>query len=105
MLSKPKVETTLDHFQKGTGQLFVGQNGDTRSQQMIAGNDLTDRLAEPANDTVISQNESFIDRFMNTLGAAFDLVRQGLLRGGVKRFSCFSIRLRIGRETEARQMS
>src|ERR1700730_6436052 len=70
MLGKPNIEPPLDHCERLAGQLFVGQNRHPRFENMRARADLADRLAEPAYDSVIGKDESFVDGLAHASGAA-----------------------------------
>src|ERR1700732_4397010 len=105
MLGKPNIEPPLDRCKRLAGTLFVRQNRNPRFEQMRARADLADRLAEPADDSVVGKYESFVDGLAPPSRAALDFARQGLLRGGVQSFRGLARRLRIGREAKTIELA
>ncbi len=54
---EPEVETGLHRLERRTGQLLVGENAQARPQHDVAGDDLGDRLADPADGAVGGEHE------------------------------------------------
>ena len=75
MLRKPEIEPPLHHIKRLAGQLFVRKNRHARLEHMRTRSDLADGLAEPADDSVIGEDESFVDGFAHPSRASFDLAR------------------------------
>src|SRR5271166_2070279 len=98
MLRQPEIEAALNGCKPRPGQLIVCENARRRFQHMRASCYFGHWLAEPADDSVIGEDEGFVDRLMDAPRAAFDLACKSLLRGGVQRFCGFADRMRIGRE-------
>ena len=64
--------------------MLVGDQPRARLEDMVAGGDAPDRLAEPADESVIGEDEGLVDRFMHAARPRLDLRRQRLLRRGVQ---------------------
>jgi hypothetical protein len=105
MLREPEIEPALRHVERGAVQLLVGEDAHARLQDMVAGGDLADRLAQPADDAVIGEHEGLVDSLGDARGALLDLARQRFLRGGVERPGGLAVGLWVGREAEPVELS
>ena len=105
VLGQPEIETALDEIERGAGQLLVGENARARLQDMIAGRDLADGFAEPADNAVIGEDECVVDRLRHARGALLHLARQRFLRGGVEGLGGLAVSLRVGGEPEPVKLS
>ena len=101
MLGEPEVEPPLHHLERLAAQLLVGKNRHPRFEHMGARHDLADRLAKPADDSIIGDDERFVNGLAHPSGAPFDLARQGLLSGGVEGFGGLAHRRRIGGKSKS----
>ena len=99
---EPEVEPGLHQFARRTGQMFVGENAHARPQGVVAGGQLADQFAGPAQRAVIGQHDLLVRRLRQFGGARLDLAGQHFLRGGVERLGFGAGRGRgVGRKHEA----
>ena len=85
--------------------MLVGDDANLRRQDMAAGDDAADRLAEPADQPVVGEHERLVDRLADARGAALDLGGQSLLRGGVQRPRLLARGLGVRGEAEPVELS
>jgi hypothetical protein len=100
VLGEPQVEPALHQLERGPRELLVGDDADLRRQDMAAGHDAADRLAEPADQPVVGEHEGLVDRLADAGRAAFNFGGEGLLRGRVERPRFLSCGLRVRGEAE-----
>src|SRR6185437_7686402 len=86
VLSEPEIKALLHQFERSAGELLVRKHLGARLEQLFAGCDFADRLAEPANDAVIGQNKRLVDRLMHAGGTPLDFAGQGFLGRGIEGF-------------------
>ena len=105
MAGEPEVEPGLHLFQRRTRQLLVGQDADAGRQHMVAGDDLADRLAEPADHAVVGEHIGLVNGLVNALGPPLDFAGQRLERGSVQGSGGLACGLRVRCEAESMELS
>ncbi len=65
--------------------MFVGDDAHARAQRVVAGAELADHVADPADDAVVGQHDLVGRGLRQPGGALLDFDREHFLRGGVER--------------------
>ena len=91
MLREPQIEALLHLLQRRAGQLLVGEQPHAPASAVAPGDDLADRLAEPADRPVVGEHECVVHRVEDARRARLDLAGQRFLRGGVQRLRRFAV--------------
>ena len=92
MRFEPRIEPRLDGLARRAGQMLVGDEAHARMHALLAGIQLADRGAGPADGAVARQHELGVRRLGKPRGARGDLAGQRLLRGVLQ-----GLRLRAAR--------
>ena len=88
----------LRDLARRAGQLLVGDDAQARLEHLLAGDELADRLAEPADRAIGGEHDLLVGRLREPRGARVDLARQRLLGGAGQRLG-----LRAGRRGRRRE--
>ena len=100
MRLEPEIEPRLHQLARRSGQMLVGDDAHARAQHVVAGDQLADHVAGPAQGAVARQHDLIVRRLRQLGGARLDLSRQRLLRGGVERLGLGASGGRVRREHE-----
>ena len=98
---EPEVEPRLHAVARGAGEMLVGDDAHARLEHLLAGDELADRLADPADDAVGREHELLVLGLREAARARVDLARERLLRGARERLGLGAGRRGVGREHEA----
>ena len=98
---EPEIEPRLHQFARRPGQLLVGDDAHARTQHVVAGDQLADHVAGPAQRAVVCQHDLIVRGLRQFGGARFDLAGERLLRGAVERLGFGAGGRGIGREHES----
>ena len=82
---EPEIEARLHGVARCAGEPLVGDDAQARLEYLLAGDELCDRLAEPADGAIGGQHELLVRGLREPRGARVDLAGQRLLRGAGKR--------------------
>ena len=98
---EPEIEPRLHQFARRPGQMLVGDDAHARPQRVVAGGELADQIASPAQSAVVGQHDLIVGCLRKFRGARFDLAGQRFLRGRIERLGFRAGGGGIGREHEA----
>ena len=87
------------------GELFVGQQDDTRLQYVFARRQRADRRADPAQRAIGGKRNVAVAGSREALGARLELGGQRLLRGRLHRLGVLAAGARVGGEAEPLQFA
>ena len=77
---EPEIEPRLHRVARRAGEMLVGDDAHARLQHLVAGDELADRLADPADGAVGGEHELLVRRLRQPRRARVDLAGQRLLR-------------------------
>ena len=103
MRLEPEVEPRLHGIARRAAQVLVGENAHARAQHLVAGRELADRFAKPAQLPSAASTNCSSRRMGKPCGARLDLAGERLLRGGAQRLAFRTRGRGIGGELEARE--
>ena len=98
---QPRVEAALDLLAMRAGQAVVRQQTDLRGEQLLAGRELGDGRAGPADRAVVREHEGRIGGRGESLGPRLDLARERLLGGAPQCLCLVPLGAGIGNEQES----
>ena len=102
---QPGDEAGLDLVASGARELLVGEQAHMRLEQLVAGRQLGDRVAGPADDPVVAQHEGGVGGRREPLGAGLDLAAQRLFGRAAQGLGLMSFRTGVRNELEAMQVA
>ena len=98
---QPRVEAALDLLAMRAGQAVVRQQTDLRGEQLLAGRELGDGRAGPADRAVVREHEGRIGGRGESLGPRLDLARERLLGGAPQCLCLVPLGAGIGNKQES----
>ena len=101
MRLEPEIEARLHCIARRAGEMLVGDDAHARLERLLAGNELADRLAEPAHGAVGREHELPVRRLRKPGRARVDLAGERLLRGAGERLRFRACGRGVGREHES----